>query len=96
MQMVLVLALFLAFLLAALALQNQETMEIELFFWRHFVPKILVILGAAFAGGLAVFLAGLFRHRGRRIAEKEKRKEPSEIAFGQEAVSEEGRGADGR
>ncbi|MGQ9780001.1 MAG: lipopolysaccharide assembly protein LapA domain-containing protein [Bacillota bacterium] len=96
MQIVLVLILFLAFLLAALALQNQETMAIQIFFWRVFVPKILVILGAAFAGGLAVFLAGFFRHRGRRAAEEKAPAKPTETPLGQEAAAEEGRGANGR
>lgn len=68
MQIVLVIVLFLALLLAILALQNQEPMEIALFAWRFHVPKILVILGSAFAGAFAVFLAGLFRRFGRRTA----------------------------
>ena len=65
-QAILVFILFVALLLAVLALQNQETMVIRFFFWEVLVPKILVILGSALAGGLAVFLAGLFR-RGRHL-----------------------------
>ena len=88
-------SLFLALLLAVLALQNQEPMEIELFFWRVFVPKILVILGSAFAGGLAVFLAGLFRRFGHQAAGGEKTGDHPEGRLRQ-AAEKEGRGEDGR
>lgn len=75
-QVILVLVLFLALLIAVFALLNQEMVEIRFFFWVAWVSKILVILGSAFAGALAVLLAGLFRRRTRvRRAEGK----PSEV-----------------
>lgn len=62
-QVILVLVLSLALLIAIFALQNQEMVDIKLFFWEISVSKILVILGSALAGALAVLLAGLFRRR---------------------------------
>ena len=64
-QVILVLVLSLALLIAIFALQNQEMVDIKLLFWEISVSKILVILGSALAGALAVLLAGLFRRRAR-------------------------------
>ncbi len=64
-QVILVLVLSLALLIAVFALQNQEMVDIKFFFWEISVSKILVILGSALAGALAVLLAGLFRRRAR-------------------------------
>ena len=89
-QIVLLIVLFLALLLAILALQNQEPMEIALFAWRFHVPKILVILGSAFAGAFAVFLAGLFRRFGRRTARRRRKEEeaPAPVKNGVSAPAE--------
>lgn len=70
MQFLLVLMLFLAMVVAILTLQNYEKIDFRLFFWTVEVSKILVILGSAFLGALAVFLAGLFQRQRRRLKEE--------------------------
>ncbi|MGE5550058.1 MAG: LapA family protein [Bacteroidota bacterium] len=72
MQVLLVLGLFLALLIAVFALQNAVPVAIRLFFWEFEISLVLVILGSAFAGALAVLLAGLFRWRRRELAKVEK------------------------
>ncbi len=69
MQLLLVLILALAVLVAVFTLQNQEPIEITIFFWQVYVSKVLVILGSALAGATAVLLAGLFRRRVREKAQ---------------------------
>jgi len=70
MQFLLVLMLFLAMVIAVLTLQNQDVIAFRLFFWTVEVSKILVILGSAFLGALAVFLAGLFQRQRRKLKEE--------------------------
>lgn len=66
MQVLVVSILFLALVIAIFALQNPAPDTIRFLFWRFGVPRVLIILGSAFAGGLAVLLAGLFRRRRRQ------------------------------
>ena len=67
-QVLLVMVLFLSLLIAVFALQNQELVQIRLLFWEFWVSKILVILGSALLGAMAVLFAGVFRRR-KRIKE---------------------------
>ena len=66
MQALLVLALALALFIAVFTLQNAELIDIRLLFWRFTVSKVLVILGSAFAGALAVLLVGIFHQRKKK------------------------------
>lgn len=66
MQIMLVLFLGLALLIAVFALQNAGFVSIRFLLWQFDVSLVLVILGSALLGALAAVLAGLFRRRARR------------------------------
>lgn len=61
MQVFVVSTLFVALLIAVFALQNTDPDTLNFLFWSFRIPRIITILGSAFAGALAVFLAGFFR-----------------------------------
>ncbi len=80
MQALLVAVLFLALLIAVFALQNAGFVPIRLLFWQFDVSLVLVILGSALLGALAVLLAGLFRRRARAKKQETKEGEPAQTA----------------
>ena len=96
-QVILVLVLSLALLIAVFALQNQEMVDIRFFFWEISVSKILVILGSALSGALAVLLAGLFRRRAkeRKPGGKAAAEDAPQKPAGQDAAVKQGPGAAG-
>ncbi len=57
----LILALIFSFLIAIVALANNETVTVSYIFGRSEVSLILLILGSAFAGALVMGLFSLFR-----------------------------------
>lgn len=79
MQALVVSTLFVALLIAVFALQNTDPETLNFLFWSFRVPRIITILGSAFAGALAVFLAGFFRRRVRTVQKTDVPREPEAI-----------------
>lgn len=68
---VLVLALICALLVAIFAVQNSVPVAVSFFTWQFQMSLVLIILGAAALGAVAVFLLGLVRlvRQGRLLRE---------------------------
>lgn len=64
MQIYLVSALIFSLLVAVFAIQNTEVVVIQFLTWNFSVSLVLVILGSAVVGALALFFLSLFRQVG--------------------------------
>lgn len=64
MQVYLIVALIFSLVVAIFAVQNTAMAEINFLTWSFDVPLVLVILGAAAAGALVLYLFGLFKQVG--------------------------------
>ncbi|HHV57581.1 MAG TPA: LapA family protein [Firmicutes bacterium] len=75
--LILVVALLCALLVAVFAVQNSGPVAVSFFTWQFEMSLVLIILGAAVLGAVAVFLLGSVRllRQGRRLKEAAQRAE---------------------
>lgn len=64
MQIYLITALLFSLLVAVFAVQNTEVVTIRFITWQFSVSLVLVILGSAIVGALALYFLGLFKQVG--------------------------------
>ncbi len=64
MQIYLITALLFSLLVAVFAVQNTEIVTIRFITWQFSVSLVLVILGSAIVGALALYFLGLFKQVG--------------------------------
>lgn len=64
MQFYLIISLFFALLVAVFAIQNTEVVVIRFITWQFSISLVLVLLGSAIVGALALYFLGLFKQVG--------------------------------
>lgn len=79
MQVYLIIALIFSLLVAIFAVQNTETVVVQFLTFDFSISLVLVILGSAFVGAVALFFLGLFKNLSFRLKIRQLNKHNEEL-----------------